>query len=144
MGHTTRFKSVFLFSSRVTPPGLSLSFCSARRRHLASPVLAKLPSHRSRRPTGLPPQPQQFPLAFLAVYDQRLWSEFSFSLALFVHSTLPVLPCCSPGRSPIRNLGTRVVAVVPQPSANLSHQQTPPASMNHKLRGYNSKYMQHR
>jgi len=32
----------------------------------------------------------------------------------------------SRGRSPIRNMGTRMVAVVPQPSANLSHQQTPP------------------
>jgi len=32
----------------------------------------------------------------------------------------------SRGHSPIHNLGTRMVAVVPQPSANLSHQQTPP------------------
>ena len=63
-----------------------------------------------------------FPLAFLAVCDHILWSEFSFSLALFVRGTLPVLPSCSRGRSPIRNPGTRVVAVVPQPSASLSHQ----------------------
>jgi len=43
--------------------------------------------------------------------------------------TLPIW--CYPlvhsrGHSPIRNLGMRVVAVVPQPSANLSHQQTHP------------------
>ena len=58
-----------------------------------------------------------------------LWSEFSFSLALFVCGTLPIQ--CYPlvhsrGHSPIHNPGTRVVAVVSQPSANLSHQQTPP------------------
>jgi len=57
------------------------------------------------------------------VCDHILWSEFSFSLALFVRGTLPIW--CYPlvhsrGRSPIRNLGTRVVAVVPQPSVNLS------------------------
>jgi len=32
----------------------------------------------------------------------------------------------SRGLSSVCNLGTRVVAVVPQPPANLSHQQTPP------------------
>jgi len=65
-----------------------------------------------------------------------LWSEFSFSLALFVRGTLPVQ--CYPlvysrGHSPIRNPGTRVVAVVPQPSANLLHQQTAPSADPTKL-----------
>jgi len=49
-------------------------------------------------------------------------------LALFVRGIFPIqwYPLVhSRGLSPIRNLGTLVVAVVPQPSANLSHQQTP-------------------
>jgi len=67
-----------------------------------------------------------------------LWSEFSISLALFVRGTLPIR--CYPlvhsrGRSPIRNLETWVVAIVPQPSANLSHQQTPqPDTQTHTNR----------
>jgi len=43
------------------------------------------------------------------------------------HPPYPVLPLVhSRGHSPICNLGTRMVTVVPQLSANLSHQQTPP------------------
>jgi len=62
-------------------------------------------------------------LAFLVVCDRISWAEFSFSLALFIRC-YPLVH--SRGRSPMRNLGTRVVAIVPQPSANLWHQQTPP------------------
>jgi len=83
----------------------------------------------------LPLLPLPLPL-LLVVCDHILWLEFSFSLALFVHCTLPIR--CYPlvhsrGRSPIHNPGTRVVAVVPQPSANLSHQQTPPISKGMKI-----------
>jgi len=62
----------------------------------------------------------------------RTLKEFSFFLALFVRGTLPIWSQ-SRGRSPIRNLGTRVVTVVPQPSANLSHQQTPWPHVGSKL-----------
>ena len=74
------------------------------------------------------------------ILSWEIAEEFSFSLSqfvrgrvlLFVRGTLPIQ--CYPlvhsrGRSPIHNLGTQVVAVVPQPSANLSHQQTPPAGV---------------
>ena len=63
-----------------------------------------------------------------------LWSEIVIRVFLLLgtvcprHPPYPVLyPLVhSRGHSPICNSGTRVVAVVPQPSANLSHQQTPP------------------
>jgi len=37
--------------------------------------------------------------AFLALRDHILWSEFSFSLALFVRGTLPMLPSCPLSRA---------------------------------------------
>jgi len=61
----------------------------------------------------------------------RNCNQFSFSLALFVRGTLQCYPLVnSRGLSPIRNPGTQMVAIVPQPSANLSHQQTPPPLTN--------------
>ena len=65
-----------------------------------------------------------------------LWSHIVIRVFILLgtvclwHPPYPLLRCYplvhSRGRSPIRNLGTRVVAIVPQPSASLSHQQTPP------------------
>ena len=65
-----------------------------------------------------------------------LWSHIVIRVFLLLgticlrHPPYPVLPSCPLSRAfPICNLGTRVVAIVPQPSANLSHQQTTPMNM---------------
>ena len=57
-----------------------------------------------------------------------LWSHIVIRVFLLLGTVCPRHPPVLPswGRSPICNPGTRVVTVVPQPSANLSHQQTPP------------------
>jgi len=64
---------------------------------------------------------------------RSLWSHIVIRVFLLLgtvsprHPPYPVLPLVhSRGRSPIHKPGMLVVAVVPQPSANLSHQQTPP------------------
>jgi len=58
-----------------------------------------------------------------------LWSHIVIRVFLLLGAVCPwhppylVIPSCPLSRAfPICNLGTRVVAVVPQPSANLSHQ----------------------
>jgi len=66
-------------------------------------------------------------------FPRGLWSHIVIRVFLLLgtvcprHPPYPVLTSCPLSRAfPSRNLGMWVVAIVPQPSANLSHQQTPP------------------
>jgi len=72
-----------------------------------------------------------------------LWSHIVIRVFLLLgtvcprHPPYPVLPFCPLSRVfPIYNLGMRMVTVVPQPSANLSYQQTPLGRRGDTLQSY--------